>query len=116
MNKNTLRFGVVRAVAFGAFLAAGAWAGEATASTPAPLAEPEVVALWAEVRATLKAELAAELSQTAKDELRRNAVRDLASIDAATRNDLITKAAAAASIAPRGFGLVVPALIVDPTQ
>ena len=116
MNKNTLRFGVVRAIAFGAFLAAGAWAGEASASTPVPLDESEVVALWIEVRATLKAELAAELTPAAQDEIHRNLVRDIASIDAATRNDLITKAAAAASIAPRGFGLVVPALIVEPTQ
>ena len=115
MNKHTLRFGVIRAIAFGAFLAAGAWAGEAAASTT-PVDGTEVANLWTEVRATLKAELAAELKQSVKAELQHSLVRDLASIDAVTRKDLITKAAAAASIAPRGFGLVVPALIVDPTQ
>ncbi|MNC96798.1 hypothetical protein D3C83_142650 [compost metagenome] len=50
------------------------------------------------------------------DELQPEAVRDLDSMDVATRNDLIAKAAAAASIAPRGFGLVAPALIVAPAQ
>lgn len=116
MNKNTLRFGVVRAVAFGTLLAAGAWAGEASATTPAEPHLSQFAPRWAEVHATLQAELAAELRQSIKDDIHRNLVRDLTVIDAATRNDLITKAAAAASIAPRGFGLVVPALIVDPTQ
>jgi hypothetical protein len=116
MNKNTLRFGVLRAIAFGAFLAAGAWAGEAAALTAEPVVGSEVAVLWAEVRATLKAEIASELMQSARDDLQRSLVRDLTNIDAVTRTDLITKAAAAASIAPRGFGLVVPALIVDPTQ
>lgn len=116
MNKHTLRFGIIRAIAFGAFLAAGAWAGEASASTQAPIDGSEVATLWSEVRATLKVELAAELKRSVRDELQRELVRELTNIDALTRNDLITKAAAAASIAPRGFGLVVPALIVDPTQ
>lgn len=35
MNNNTLRFGVFRALAFGGFLVAGAWAGEVAAITPA---------------------------------------------------------------------------------
>ena len=108
MNNNTLRFGVVRALAFGGLLVAGAWAGEAAAVTPAPL--------WTEVHATLKAEFAAELKQSVDEDLRRSLVRDLDTVDAAIRNDLMTKAAAAASIAPRGFGLVVPALLVNPRQ
>jgi len=99
MNNNTLRFGVVRALAFGGLLVAGAWAGEAAATTPvsttAPVAAPSAPAPAAEPQ---------------------DQVRELSSIDAATRIDLLSKAAAAASIAPRGFGLVAPALIVAPAQ
>lgn len=108
MNNNTLRFGVARALAFCGLLVAGAWAGEAAAVAP--------TALWTEVQVTLKAEFAAELKQSVDEELRRTLVPGLDTIDAAIRNDLMTKAAAAASIAPRGFGLVVPALLVNPTQ
>lgn len=101
MNNNTLRFGVVRALAFGGLLVAGAWAGRVAAETPsaapAPIVRPALVV-------------------PVSDELQPELVRDLDSIDIATRNDLIAKAAAAASIAPRGFGLVAPALIVAPTQ
>jgi hypothetical protein len=116
MNNNTLRFGVVRALVFGGLLVAGAWAGEAAADTPAPLDGAQVATLWTEVHTTLQVEFAAELKRSVSDELRHSLVRDLDTVDAVTRNDLMTKAAAAASIAPRGFGLVVPALIVDPTQ
>ena len=101
MNNNTLRFGVVRALAFGGLLVAGAWAGRVAAETP--LATPASSARPA-------------LLVPVSDELQPELVRDLDSIDVATRNDLIAKAAAAASIAPRGFGLVAPALIVAPAQ
>ena len=101
MNNNTLRFGVVRALAFGGLLVAGAWAGRVAAETPpaapASIARPALVV-------------------SVSDELQPELVRDLDSIDVATRNDLIAKAAAAASIAPRGFGLVAPALIIAPAQ
>ena len=116
MNSNTLRFGVVRALAFGGLLVAGAWAGEAATDLPAPSHDAEVATLWTEVQATLKVELAVELRQSVNAELQRSLVRELDTVDAATRNDLMTKAAAAASVAPRGFGLVSPALIVDLTQ
>lgn len=96
MNNNTLRFGVVRALAFGGLLVAGAWAGEAAATTPVPTTAPVAA----------PAPAAAPQDQ----------VRELDCIDAATRIDLLSKAAAAASIAPRGFGLVAPALIVAPAQ
>jgi hypothetical protein len=102
MNNNTLRFGVVRALAFGGLLVAGAWAGKVAADTPAVATTPQVSAV--------EAPLAVEASLPVEQ------VRSLECIDAVTRNDLITKAAAAASIAPRGFGLVAPALIVAPTQ
>lgn len=91
MNNNTLRFGVIRALAFGGLLVAGAWAGEAAADTPAPQARVDA-------------------------ELQASPVCELDTVDLATRNDLMTKVAAAASIAPRGFGLVVPALIVATAQ
>jgi len=116
MNNNTLRFGVFRALAFGGLLVAGAWAGEASAFTPAPLDDAQVATHWAEAQSALRADIAAELKQAAADHLARSLVRSLDRVDAATRNDLMTKAAAAASIAPRGFGLVAPALIVEPTQ
>ena len=102
MNNNTLRFGVVRALAFGGLLVVGAWAGRVAAETPAPTAPASI----------LRPALVVPVS----DELQPEAVRDLDSMDVATRNDLIAKAAAAASIAPRGFGLVAPALIVAPAQ
>ena len=101
MNNNTLRFGVVRALAFGGLLVAGAWAGRVAAETP-PTAPASI----------LRPALVVPVS----DELQPEAVRELDSMDVATRNDLIAKAAAAASIAPRGFGLVAPALIVAPAQ
>lgn len=101
MNNNTLRFGVVRALAFGGLLVAGAWAGRVAAETPT--ATPASIARPAPI-------------VPVSDELQPELVRDLDSIDVATRNDLIAKAAAAASIAPRGFGLVAPALIVAPAQ
>ena len=100
MNNNTLRFGVVRALAFGGLLVAGAWAGRVAAEAPAAPATAVRPALVVPV----------------SDELQPEAVRELDSMDIATRNDLIVKAAAAASIAPRGFGLVAPALIVAPAQ
>ena len=102
MNSNTLRFGVVRALAFGGLLVAGAWAGKVAAETPVPAATTQVSADAA--------------ARAADAPLQPAQVRGLECIDAAIRNDLITKAAAAASIAPRGFGLVAPALIVAPTQ
>lgn len=93
MNSNTLRFGVLRTLAFGGLLIAGTLAGRAAADEPATaVAAPSRVEAQVEV------------------------IKDVADIDAATRNDLITKAAATASIAPRGFGLVAPALIVAPAQ
>ena len=102
MNNNTLRFGVVRALAFGGLLVAGAWAGRVAAETPVHAAPAQL--------ATPAAEVAVDTPPS------HETVRSLDSIDAATRNDLITKAAAAAIIAPRGFGLVAPALIVAPAQ
>jgi hypothetical protein len=102
MNNNTLRFGVVRALAFGGLLVAGAWAGRVAAEVPVP--------------ATAAPNARPALVVPVSDELQSDAVRELDSIDVATRNDLIVKAAAAASIAPRGFGLVAPALIVAPAQ
>ena len=116
MNNNSLRFGVVRTLAFVGLLVVGAWAGKAVADSPEPVDEVQLAALWTEVHSTLKAESAAELRQSVSAELQRSLVRDLDTVDAVTRNGLMTKAAAAASIAPRGFGLVVPALIVEPTQ
>ena len=96
MTNNTLRFGVVRALAFVGLLVAGAWVGEASAATPSPSTNSVVA------------------PAPAADH--RDLVRSIDCIDAATRLDLLSKAAAAASIAPRGFGLVAPALIVAPAQ
>lgn len=113
MNSNTLRFGVFRTLAFCGVLVAGAWAGKAAAFTPTPIDAALGAALRAEALAAFKAETAAELKRSAAAQLERDLVRGLAAVDPATREDLITKAAAAASIAPRGFGLVAPALFVD---
>jgi hypothetical protein len=113
MNTNTLRFGVARTAVLSVVIAAAAlYARSAQAEdfVPERPSLAHAAALRTEVHATLKAEVASELAETAAA----HPARMLATLRA-TRVDLLSKVAASASIAPRGFALAIPAALVQPT-
>ena len=113
MNTSTLRFGVARTailsivIAVAALYAQGAQAEEFVPERPSAT---HAATLRAEVQATLKAETAAELAAAAAA----HPAQMLATLRAA-RVDLLSKVAASALIAPRGFALAIPASLVQPT-
>lgn len=113
MNTNTLRFGIARtavltmAIAAAALYARSAQAEEFVPERPTPV---HAAALRAEVQATLKAELAGEIAASAAA----HPAQMLATLRAG-RVGLLSKVAASASIAPRGFALAIPAALVQPT-
>ena len=113
MNINTLRFGIARAAVLSVVIAAAAvYARTAHAEEfipERPTAEHAAV-LRADVQATLKAEFAADLARAAAA----HPAEMLATLRAA-RVDLLSKVAASALIAPRGFALAIPAALVQPT-
>lgn len=113
MNTNTLRFGVARAAVFSVLIAAAAiYAGSARADGVVPQ-RPS-----AELTAALRAELQGELKTALAAELAQTATQHTATMLAALREsrvDLLSKVAASASVAPRGFVLVMPAALAQPT-
>jgi hypothetical protein len=113
MNTNTLRFGMARTAVLTAVIAAAAlYANNAHADRfvpQAPSAE-QATALRAEATAAIRAELAAELAQAAAEHK-----AELLAAQRAARADLISKVAASALVAPRGFVLAIPAALVQPT-
>jgi hypothetical protein len=113
MNTSTLRFGVARTavlsivIAMAALYAQSAQAEEFVPERPSAA---HAAALRADVHAALKAEIAGELAQAAAA----HPAQMLATLRAA-RVDLLSKVAASALIAPRGFALAIPAALVQPT-
>jgi hypothetical protein len=113
MNTNTLRFGVARAAVLSVVIATAAiYARTAHAEefVPERPSATHAARLSAEVQATLKSEIAAELAQAAAA----HPAEMLATLRAA-RVDLLSKVAASALVAPRGFVLAIPAALVQPT-
>lgn len=113
MNTKTLRFGVARTAVLAAVIAATAfYAGSARAETFEPQlpAAAHATALQAEVQAELKTEFAAALGHKADQH-----TRDTLAALRTARVDLLSKVAASALAAPRGFVLALPAALVAPT-
>ena len=120
MRIDTLRFNAFRGAAFVAVLAAAAFGGRASAAEPDPLAMElaavDAASLSAEAAASMHADLARELKQAAEARFLTATVPSLAALDPRIQLDLISKTAAAAASAPRGFGFVVPVILIDPAQ
>jgi len=113
MNTNTLRFGVARTAVLSVVIAAAAlYARTAHAEQFVPQRPSAVHAatLSAEVQATLKVELTADLARAAAA----HPAEMLAALSGG-RVDLLSKIAASAALAPRGFALAIPAALVQPT-
>lgn len=113
MNTSTLRFGVARTavlsivIATAALYARGAHAEQLVPERPSVA---HAQALRADVHATLKVEFANELAEAAAA----HPAQMVATLHAA-RVDLLSKVAASALVAPRGFALAIPAALVQPT-
>lgn len=113
MNTSTLRFGIARTailsmvIAAAALYAHGAQAEEFVPERPSAT---HAAALRADVHAALKAEVASALAATAAA----HQAQTLAALRAG-RVELLSKVAASALVAPRGFALAIPAALVQPT-
>jgi enhancing lycopene biosynthesis protein 2 len=113
MNTSTLRFGVARTailtvvIAAAALYSRGAQADEFVPERPSV---ESAANLRGEVQATLKAQVATELAAAAAAH-----PGEMLATLRATQVDLLSKVAASALVAPRGFALAIPAALVQPT-
>jgi len=113
MNDSTLRFGIARTAVLSVVIAIAAiyaTAAEAETFIPERPSAEAAAALRAEVHAVLAAEVAAELAHAAAGHPER-----MAALLRADRVDLLSKVAASALHAPRGFVLAIPAALAQPT-
>ncbi len=113
MNTNTLRFGVARTAVLSVVIAAAAlYARTAHAEqfVPERPTAAHAAALAAEVQAGFARELSAELQRTARTQ-----PAEMLATMHSLRVDLLSKVAASAAVAPRGFVLAIPAALVQPT-